>query len=107
MENKKALIKKQHDQLEWYSKLGLFNVCKTVQHYIKEYLEPSLETIQEKAKAIFNNKESQQQLNQILLGKKQEKIDLRNLIEILKLNKNDMDSHLRLSYRVTKLQNLR
>ena len=51
MDNKRALIKKMHDQMEWYSKLGANNVCKKVELYIKEYLEPSLEKIQEKAKA--------------------------------------------------------
>ena len=65
-------------------------------HYIKEYLEPGIEKMQEKAKAMYNNKEIMQQMNHQMMLKKQEKIDLKYLTEILKLNKNDMDSHIRL-----------
>ena len=52
--------------------------------------------MQEKAKTMYNNKEIMQQMNHPMMLKKQEKIDLKYLIEILKLNKNDMDSHIRL-----------
>ena len=52
--------------------------------------------MQEKAKTMYNNKEIMQQMYHQMMLKKQEKIDLKYLIEILKLNKNDMDSHIRL-----------